>query len=92
MYCILFYDYVPDMLERRGPVRPAHLDLATSWHESGRLLFAGALADPVDSAVFVFKVEAKEEIDEFIASDPYVSTGLVTGHRVREWNIVIGQP
>lgn len=90
MYCVLFYDYVPDILERRTPARPAHLSHAEEWHASGRLLLAGALMDPVDSAVFIFKVDDKSAVEEFVANDPYVAAGLVTGHKVRDWNVVIG--
>lgn len=89
---LLFYDYVPDMLERRGPVRPGHLSHAGAWKDDGRLLMAGAYADPVDGAVFIFRVESKDVVEQFVTADPYVQAGLVTGHRVREWNVVIGQP
>ena len=40
---ILFYDYVPDMAERRGPYREGHLALIARWHEEGRVAMAGAL-------------------------------------------------
>jgi uncharacterized protein YciI len=39
--------------------------------------------------LFVFRVEEAAEIEEFVGADPYVSGGIVTGHRVVPWNIVI---
>ncbi len=90
MHYILFYDYVPDILERRVPVRPGHLSHAGEWHADGRLLMAGALMEPTDGAVFIFRVESKAEVEKFVLNDPYVTAGLVTSHRVREWNVVIG--
>ena len=50
----------------------------------------GALADPYDQAVFLWKVDDTEVIDRFVAHDPYVREGLVKGFRVRRWNVAIG--
>ena len=90
MYHLLFYDYVPDMLERRGPVRPAHLDHARAAVERGILKMAGAYGDTVDGAVFVFSTADAAQVAEFVANDPYVQNGLVPSHRIRPWNVVIG--
>jgi uncharacterized protein YciI len=90
MYFVLTYDYVPDVLERRGPHRDAHLALARELHAQGKLLLAGAFDPPTDGALFVFKVDSAAEVEAFVARDPYVKNGVVTGHRVRPWNVVIG--
>ncbi len=89
MFHLLFYDYVPDIAERRTPFRPAHLDTARSYQSEGKLLMAGAFADSLDGATFVFKA-TREEVETFVANDPYVQNGLVTAHRIREWAVVIG--
>lgn len=90
MYYVLLYDYVPGILERRGPFRPDHLDLVRSCHERGELVMAGAWNDPVDGALFIFKAEGPEPIEAFVESDPYVKNGLVAAHRIRGWNVVAG--
>ncbi len=90
MYYILFYDYVDDVLERRAPFREEHLGLAREAHRRGELLFGGALADPVDQAVLVFKVEDPSKIEAFVEVDPYVTGGIVKQWRIRPWNVVIG--
>lgn len=90
MHYLLFYDYAPGMLERRAPFRAGHLALAGEFHAAGKLLIAGAFADPVDGAAFVFNVDDPAEIDAFIRRDPYVANGLVTAHRIRKWTVVIG--
>lgn len=90
MYYLLFYDYVEDILERRTPYRAEHLALAQAAHERGELLMAGALAEPVDGAVFIFKTEGPEPIEAFVHNDPYVRNGLVTAWRIRPWTVVIG--
>ncbi|MBV9411552.1 MAG: hypothetical protein JO148_08150 [Acidimicrobiia bacterium] len=90
MYWILFYDLVDDYLERREPLRPEHLKQAQLARNRGELVMAGALADPYDQAVFVWKVDDPEVIDRFVAHDPYVREGLVKGFRVRKWDVVVG--
>lgn len=90
MYFTLSYDYVPDVLERRTPHRPGHLALAKEFHAAGKLLLAGAFDPPSDGALFVFRVDSAAEVEAFVARDPYVANGVVTGHRVRPWSVVIG--
>lgn len=90
MYWLLLYDLVDDYLERRTPLRPAHLALASDAHERGDLVIAGALADPADTAVLVFTGEDPSAPEEFARRDPYVIEGLVKGWQVRPWNVVIG--
>ncbi|MBI2325612.1 MAG: hypothetical protein HYU87_11720 [Chloroflexi bacterium] len=89
-YFLLFYDYVPDVLERRGQYREEHLGLARAAHERGELILGGALADPVDGAVLVWRTADPAPIERFVASDPYVKNGLVTRRRIRSWSVVIG--
>jgi uncharacterized protein YciI len=90
MYLVLTYDYVPDVLERRAPHRADHLAYARDHHAKGKLLLAGAFDPPKDGALFVFRVDSADEVEAFVAGDPYVKNGVVTGHRVRPWNVVIG--
>ncbi|MGH3548483.1 MAG: YciI-like protein [Pseudonocardiaceae bacterium] len=90
MHSLLFYDYVEDIVERRAPFREAHLALVSEAHERGVLLMAGALAEPVDGAVFVFTTDDRSVVENIVASDPYVREGLVKAWRIRPWNVVIG--
>jgi len=92
MHSLLLYDYVDDMVERRAPFRDPHLALAREAHEQGVLLIAGALAEPVDGAVFVFATDDRSVVEDFVSRDPYVREGLVTEWRIRLWNVVIGRP
>jgi uncharacterized protein YciI len=87
---ILFYDTAPDYLARRGEFRGAHLELARAAQARGELVLAGALADPPDGAVLVFKGEDKTVAERFANEDPYVENGLITAWRVREWKTVVG--
>jgi len=85
----LFYEYVPDILERRTPHREAHLAHAGAAADRGELIIAGALGDPPHGAMFAFDVEDQVVIEEFVAADPYVKAGLVTGHRIEPWTVVV---
>ena len=90
MFYVLFYNYVDDIAERRTPHRAAHLALAGEFHDRGELMLAGAWADPLDGAAFVFRVPSRDQVDAFVNADPYVQNGLVTSWHIREWNVVIG--
>jgi len=83
---ILFYDYVADILERRGPHRDAHLALIRAGKDDGRIVMAGPLGDPPHGAAIVFKDRAAAEA--FPDSDPYVENGLVTDWQVDPWALV----
>lgn len=88
---MLLYDAVPDYAERRVPFRAAHLAHAWAAVERGELVLGGALADPIDGAVLLFKCDAAEVVEAFAAADPYVLNGLVASWRVREWTTVVGE-
>ena len=54
-------------------------------------MLAGALADPVDKAVLLFKGDSAEAAEKFARADPYVTNGIVKRWRVREWTTVAGE-
>src|SRR5688572_9993745 len=77
MHYLLFYDVVPDYLTKRVPLRYAHLEHARLAVERGELILAGALANPADGAVFLFRGASPADAEAFAAADPYVLNGLV---------------
>ena len=89
-YFALFYDTVDDYGARRADFRSAHLDLAREAHARGELLLAGALADPVDRALLIFRAPDRATVEAFAQRDPYVTNGLVKKWEVRAWTVVIG--
>jgi len=90
MHYILFYDVIDDYVEKRAQFRELHLKHARAAYDRGELLLGGALAEPVDGAVLVFRGESAEVVEQFAKSDPYVLNGLVKQWRLRKWNTVIG--
>ena len=89
-YWVLVYDYVSNIEEKRAPYRAAHLALADEYLRQGMLVMAGAWADPVDGAAFVFCVTDRDGVEAFVKADPYVANGLVPSWRIREWTVVVG--
>ncbi len=90
MHWLLFYDFVDDMSTRRVPCRDAHLALALAAHDRGELVLAGAFAEPPLGAVLVFRGDDRTAVEAFVAADPYVANRLVTGWRIRPWQVGVG--
>ena len=89
-YILLTLDYVDDMLDKRGPHREEHIAGARKAFEEGKCAMAGALTDPVDTGVFVFKNVGKEYVENFVQNDAYYKAGLVKNHSIRSWMVVVG--
>lgn len=90
-YFVLWYETADDYLEKRAQFRSAHFDLAREAHARGELLLGGALADPVDRALLIFRAPDRTTAEQFAERDPYVRHGLVRRWEVRPWTVVIGQ-
>lgn len=91
MHYLLFYELSADYLQKRPAFREEHLKKAWQASEHGELVLAGALADPADQAVLLFKGESRQVAENFARTDPYVLNGLVKRWHVREWTTVAGE-
>jgi len=89
---LLIYEYAPDWQDRRVAHRPAHLELARAAAARGELQLGGAVpqGDPA-FGLLLFKTETAQTAEDFARADPYVTQGVVTGWRVREWITVVGE-
>lgn len=90
MYYILFYKTVDNYVEKRAPYREEHLGYGRAAHRRGELVMGGALSEPTDGAVLVFKGESPAVAENFAKNDPYVRNGLIVEWKVRPWTVVIG--
>jgi uncharacterized protein YciI len=90
-YYLLEYLLVDDYLARRASLRDAHLALAREAKGHGDLVLAGALADPPDRAVLIWRTDDRSVVQRFVDDDPYVRNGLVTSWTIRPWTVVIGE-
>lgn len=89
-YYALLYELVPDYLARRGEFREEHLWLARETQARGKLVMAGAFAEPADKALLVFRGDDSSVAENFARDDPYVRNGLVKRWEVRPWTVVVG--
>ncbi len=90
MHFLLFYDVVEGYADKRVPFRDAHLKYANESVARDELQLGGALANPVDRAVLLFKGTSAAVAENFAKNDPYVLNGLVKNWYVREWTTVVG--
>mmetsp|Transcript_32892 Transcript_32892/g.48991 ORF Transcript_32892/g.48991 Transcript_32892/m.48991 type:complete len:134 (-) Transcript_32892:303-704(-) len=88
---LLRYEYIPDVLEKRGPYREGHLGLAKQFIAEGTCLSGGPTGEVGEEvptgALFVFTEE--EAAKKYAEGDPYVKNGIVTGYSIEEWNVVL---
>lgn len=91
-HLLLNYSYVPDILEKRGPHREAHLAGAQAMLEQGKLVCAGAVGLPPKGATFFFKGCSRAEVEAFVQEDAYVKNGLVTAWSIDPYTVVVGDP
>jgi uncharacterized protein len=89
-YFALLYYVGPEFAQKRGEYREAHLKKVFDANRRGVLLHGGALGDPPDRALLVFRSEDRGEAESFAKTDPYVTSGLVQRWEVQPWNIVCG--
>lgn len=91
MHYLLFYEVADDYVTKRAALRAEHLGKAWEASERGELILGGALANPVDGAVLLFRGDSPEVAEKFARADPYVTSGLVRRWYVREWKTVVGE-
>lgn len=91
MYFVLFYRTVENYVEKRAPYRTQHLAHAQAAFERGEIVLAGALADPADGALLIFKGHDDSTARAFAENDPYVQNGLISSWEVRPWRVVVGE-
>jgi uncharacterized protein len=64
----------------------AHIARSRHWHESGRLLMAGAFLDRPEEPISTMAVlTSRQDADEYVAGDPFVRAGMVSEWQIRPW-------
>lgn len=91
---LLTYDYVADVLEKRGPYREEHLQLAKDLIAQGKCSAGGPISPLQEGAtptgaLFVFT--DLEAAKSFVEKDPYVSGGIVTKHSIEAWTVAVSK-
>lgn len=89
-YFALIYYVGPGFAEARAPHREPHLRKVFESSRRGELVYGGALGDPPDRALLVFRAEDGGTAERFAKTDPYVTSGLVERWEVQPWKVVCG--
>ena len=88
---VVTYTYVPEIAERRQPHRADHLAHVQRACDEGRLVLAGATADPVDGAILILEADSPGEVFAWVANDPYARAGLIQAVSVREVTVAVAR-
>ena len=89
-YFALLYYVDAEFAQKRGPFRELHLKKVFESSRRGELILGGALGDPPDRALLVFRADDRTTAERFAEGDPYVTSGLVRRWEVQPWNSVAG--
>ena len=60
----LIYEMVENFAERRKPFRQAHLQLINDAHARGLIVMAGAMGDPPDGGLLIFRADSPAAVEE----------------------------
>lgn len=80
----------PNMLEKRMAVRPRHLEGMSSMGE--HVVLAGGLLDDagkMKGSVLVLDFPAREDVDRYLANEPYVQEHVWDKIEVETLNVVL---
>lgn len=79
-----------EMLEKRMAVRPRHLE---GMNKLGKhIICAGGLLDDagkMKGSVLVLEFDSRAELDDYLASEPYITEGVWETVEVEIMNVVI---
>jgi uncharacterized protein YciI len=85
---VVLYASADDVAHRAPPHFPAHKARLDAFHARGDLLMVGTFGDPQnEGSMAVFRT--REAAEEFVAGDPFVLHGVVSGYEIRDWNEVL---
>lgn len=92
-FVIMAYDGKDEgALDRRMSVRPRHLENVARVKERGSVVCAGGLTDEngrMIGSVLVLDLPSRAALDEYLASEPYVVSGVWQDIKVETCNVVL---
>jgi uncharacterized protein len=83
----------PDAKARRLAARPAHLERVGPFVERGRVLLGGAILDEAGGmvgSVVLADFATREEVEAWVAEDPYVTDGVWKEIEIRDFRPAVG--
>ena len=58
--------------------------------KAGSLLFSGPFGDR-EGALLIFRAESADEVEAWVAEDPWTDNGVLVTERIATWDVRIGQ-
>jgi uncharacterized protein YciI len=83
----------PEAQARRQAVRPAHLEGIRPFVERGNILVGGAILNELSNmvgSVLMADFPTREELDAWLAGDPYVTDGVWQEVEVQPYRAAVG--
>jgi uncharacterized protein YciI len=90
MHYLLTYELADDYPARRHEDGNEHMRLAWESYDRGEMVIGGAMIEPLDQGMYLFKGDSPAVAEEFAKNDSYVRRGFVRSWKVRKWMTVIG--
>jgi uncharacterized protein YciI len=82
-----------DAPARRARVRPAHLEFIQAFVDRGQVLIGGAMLDGSGTMIgstLLAEFETRDELDEWLRSDPYVTQQVWRSIEVHPFRTAVG--
>lgn len=93
-YVVIAWDGTdPEASSRRLAVRPDHLDSIRPLVDAGNVLVGGAILvgdEAMIGSVLIVDFETREELDSWLALDPYTTGGVWRSVDVRPYRAAVG--
>ncbi|MBE9058183.1 YciI family protein [Sphaerospermopsis sp. LEGE 08334] len=81
---VMWGSYCEDVLTKREPYRPAHLEGLAKQKEAGILITLGPTKD-VTKVFGIYEAENEETVRQLVEADPYWQNGIWTEYSIKEW-------
>lgn len=81
---IMLGSYCEDVLAKREPYRPEHLQGLKEQKESGVLITIGPTKD-LTKVLGIYEAESEAIVRGLVEADPYWKNGIWTEYNVKEW-------
>jgi len=87
---VVLYETNPGAVAVIPEQYPAHRARVDEFHARGELVLVGTFGDPIaEGSMAVFRT--REGAEEFVADDPFVTSGVVARWYLREWNEALSE-
>jgi uncharacterized protein YciI len=90
MHYLLIYDLADDYMARQKEDGGEHMRLAWEAYDRGEMVLGGALLEPLDQGIYLFKGDSPAVAEQFAQRDSYVRRGFVKSWKVRPWLTAVG--